>query len=360
MLEFFHRIPTLIKYAIVAGLSVLLITFGTKGLTNIAVTGGSIISRDYATSMTYDVESNKTTFVIEAKVFNGDHFTMETIQLNLEALDTLGEKNQVVSNDVPCSIAPGTTELTTTSLTLTGEYLNIKLVSWKPVSWKTAINENWIGYVVAAVYYVGIAIVAFVAYLKRMGYRKYYVLMTCLFIACLLPAVLIPINWYRFEWVGNAVMDGVSLLLLAWALASFILIVKDVGFELTGVGSGKKLIKALVKEIWKTGNNRAVIGGMRLGTSGGDILVISRSSYKVFLSPDGAGVFGGGDSEQDYISLPVTDKTQAHTPHGKAFLRDFPRLLEDLKVAAEKATGKTYSVKGFIKIKGGEKHENEA
>ena len=360
MLEFFHRIPILLKYVIVAGLSVLLITFGTKGLTNIAVTGGSIISRDYATSMTYDVESNKTTFVIEAKVFNGDHFTMETIQLNLEALDTLGEKNQVVSNDVPCSIAPGTTELTTTSLTLTGEYLNIKLVSWKPVSWKTAINENWIGYVVAAVYYAGIAIVAFVAYLKRMGNRKYYVLMTCLFIACLLPAVLIPINWYRFEWVGNAVMDGVSLLLLAWALASFILIVKDAGFELMGVGGGKKLIKALVKEIWKTGNNRAVIGGMQLGTSGGNTLVISRPSYKVFLNPDGAGVFGGVDSEQDYISLPVTDKTQAHTSHGKAFLRDFPRLLEDLKVAAEKATGKTYSVKGFIKIKGGEKHENEA
>ena len=349
MFEFFHRIPTLVKYIVIAGLSVLLITFGTKGLTNIAVTGGSIISRDYATSMTYDVESNKTTFVIEAKVFNGDHFTMETIQLNLEALDTLGEKNQVVSNDVPCSIAPGTTQLTTTSLTLTGEYLNIKLVSWKPVSWKTAINENWIGYVVAAVYYAGIAIVAFVAYLKRMGYRKYYVLMACLFIACLLPAVLIPINWYRFEWVSGAVMDGVSLLLLAWALASFVLVIKDSRFDLLTIGSGKKLIKDLCREVRKTGSDRATIGGMRLKVSFGNTLVVTGPSYTAYLSADGAGVFGGKGSKQEYIEFPVTQKTEAETPYGRAFLQDLPNLLERLQAAAEQATGKTYPIKGFIK-----------
>lgn len=349
MFEFFHRIPSILKYVIVAGLSVLLITFGTKALTNLTVTGGSIISRDYATAMTYDVENNKTTFVIEAKVFNGDHFTMETIQLNLETLDTFGEKNQIVSNDIPCSIAPGTTELTTTSLTLTGEYLNIKLASWKPISWKGAFAENWIGYTIATVYFAALAIPAFVAYLRRMDYRKYYVLMGCLFVACLLPSILILFNWYRFDWVSGAVMDGVSFLLLVWALADFILVIKDSRFDLLTIGGGKKLIKALCKEVRKTGNDSAVIGGMRLRTSFGNSLVVSGPSYTAYLSDVGAGVFGGKGSQQEFIDFPVTNRTEAETSYGKAFLRDLPNLLERLQEAAESATGKTYPIKGFIK-----------
>ena len=349
MFEFFHRIPILVKYLAIAGISVLLITFGTKALTNIAVTGGSIISRDYATSSIYDEANNKTTFVVEAKVFNGDHFTMETIQLNLEALDTFGERNQIVSNDIPCSIAPGTTALTMTSITLTGEYLNIKLVSWKPVAWKNAFGENWIGYTAAIVYYALISIVAFVAYLKRMSYRKYYILMIFLFILSLLPAVLIPLNWYRFDWVGGAVMNGVSFLLLSWTLASFILAIKDARFDLLGIGRSKKLIKALCKEVMKTGSDHAIVGGMQLRVSFGDSLVVSTPSYKAYLSDAGAGIFGGKGSKQEYIDFPITDQTKANTPYGKAFLRDLPSLLEKLQEAALIATGKTYPINGFIK-----------
>lgn len=344
MLEFFHRIPTIIKYIIVAIAAILLISAGTRGLTNIAVTGGSIISRDYATAMTYDAESNKTTFEIQAKVFNGDHFTMEVIQYNMEALDTFGEKNQIVSNDIPCSIAPGSTQLTSTSITLTGEYLNIKLVSWKPISWQDPWAENWIGYTVAIAYYAAIAVPAFVAYLKRMDYRKYYLLMVLLFVACLLPAILIPFNWYRFEWVGGAVENGVAFLLLVWALADLILIIKDSRFDLLTIGSSKKLIKTLIKHVAVNGSH-----WMRIGS--GPSLVVSRYGYTAYIdgSGNGAGIFGGKGSEQEYIMFPVTDRTTASTSHGKAFLRDLPKLLEDLQKEAERATGKTYPIKGFIK-----------
>ena len=341
MLERFHQMKDVVKYAIVVILGVALISLGTFVANNVAVTGGSILSRDYATSLVYDQENNKTTFELQAKVFNGDHFTMEVIKYNVETLDTLGMKDTYVTEDIPCHILPGQTELTHVSFTMAGEYMSIKILSWQPVRCQNGFQTIGIGYIAATVYYAVLGIIIFIMTLKKVHYRKFYAIAFLIFLLEMAPLALLGVNWYLFYWIETAAMDGFAGTIAAWALGYFIVSFKDAGFEnpIKG-GTRKHFFRTLEKYLSAKGYDARVnFGGITVRYRGKDSYLIDRPGYRVFLDSFGAGVFGGKDSKQEYIEFPLKDNYVPSTPHGRAFINDFPTVIMNIKLGLEKETG---------------------
>lgn len=343
MFSLIHRIPTFLKYFLALGLGIGLIVLGSNLATSAAVTGGSIISSDYTIVMHYDEASQRTSWEGQAKVFNGDHYTMEVIQFNIETTDTLGVTETRLSENIPCNIAPGQNQIITFNFALAGEFLSLKIVSWSPTKWQNGFQTAGGWYIAATAFYVALDGLILILAMKNIHYKKFYWIVLLVFLLELAPLVLLAVNWYLFSWITTAVSNGFSGLLFGWAVGYSINAFADAGLF---SGGRKKLYKDLKKILIQSSGDVSV-GGIKLSKRISDTIMICGNGYQAYFNHDFANVHAGKSGDGESIVFPIEPNYCPKTAHGRRFLEDFPYILMKLRDGCSEITGKKYKIKGF-------------